>query len=215
MGAFEINPYFGRHKTSFGEEFECFTNPGFAPIQPNKKETEFKHDNEHYAEITGLFNAKYDKANPKRAEEKWKYYWHEGIDFDGGEGGMPIKSFIYGGKVIQSGTSAGGMGGYVVVQDKNDLNLYYVLVHLATYSVYAGDVVYPGAIIGTVGQDRDKASRPHLHLSHVHASSAGEIVNAAHRFPFWQDRVGENHESREKVIDPFDHRNKWEGRWRD
>jgi murein DD-endopeptidase MepM/ murein hydrolase activator NlpD len=213
MGAFEMNPYYGERTLADGRKFSCVDNPGFAPLQYGGTRTKFEYDDEYYAEITGLFNAKYDTANPKRAQEDWKYYWHEGIDFDGGEGGAPIKSLIHG-EVIQSGTSAGGMGEYVVARDRNNPNLYYVLVHLASYSVHRGDALSPGDIIGTVGQDRDKTSNPHLHVTHILASAAEEVVNAAHRFPFWDPRVGEGHESRKKVVDPFDHRNRWKGRWK-
>jgi hypothetical protein len=215
LGALEFNPYWGEHELPSGKKFTCVTNPGFAPLALDNKNQikDFLFNGEQYAGLTGLFNEDYRNANQERMLEDYEYYWHEGVDFSGTQARERIKSFIRG-TVMQAGTSAGGMGEYIVVQDMQEPRLYYVLVHLASYTVQAGDVVYPGDTVGTVGQDREKTAKPHLHLSHVFADTLAEVVNSEHRFPFWEFQVGPNHKSRKIVKDPFDHSKSWNGRWK-
>jgi hypothetical protein len=212
MGAFEFNPYFGEHESLKEEPFTCRDNPGFAPpISPDDPEsTKFEYAGEFYAEITGLFNADYLEANPTRAAEGWGYYWHEGVDFAGGKyGGKPIKSFIHG-KLVKSGISAGGMGGYVVVRDNNNPNLFYVLVHLAAYEPEGLDI-FPGTVVGTVGKDARSQAGFHLHLSHVIANTLEEVVKNNY-FPFWKKDVKEGSSDSKRVLNPFAHNDYWKGR---
>jgi murein DD-endopeptidase MepM/ murein hydrolase activator NlpD len=214
MGAFEFNPYQGYHKQLNEIEFTCFTNPGFAPLRYDDVETEFRYNNEYYADVTGLFNANYLEANRKRKEEDWGHYFHEGVDFAGGQyGGKPVKSFIYG-KVRKSGVHKTdeneGMGGYVVVQDAKDPGLYYVLVHLAEYAEEGLDV-YPGTVVGTVGRDIGRTSGFHLHVSHVRTGRLEEVIDG-NIFRFWKRGVRAEDEACKKVLDPFDHSKTWAGR---
>jgi hypothetical protein len=221
MGAFEVNPYFGKHTTIGKVSFECFTNPGFAPLGEDKQ---FKYNDECYAGISGLFNADYVDANTERSKEDWKEYWHEGVDFRV-DSGTPIKSFIYG-TVIKTGLhdrstvdKKTGMGGFIVVQDAGNLKLFYVLVHLKDHDyVKPGDKVYPGLIVGTVGRDLGGVSGPHLHLTHVMADSSDEVIRGKMEFQFWllQARSSNASEKKimEKVVDPFDHSKKWKGRFK-
>jgi hypothetical protein len=99
------------------------------------------------------------------------------------------------------------------------LKLFYVLVHLKDHDyVKPGDKVYPGLTVGTVGRDLSGIPSPHLHLTHVLADSADEVIRGKMDFPFWlpQARSGNENEKRimEKVVDPFDHSKKWKGRFK-
>jgi hypothetical protein len=207
----EFNPYFGKHRTIDGVDFSCVDNPGFAPLNPNRApDTEFLLGSDCYAGITGLFNADYSEVSAQRAAANWNYYYHEGVDFSGRNGGAEIKSFIKG-RLLQSGKSASGMGGYVVIQDYNNQKLFYVLVHLATYIDSVTDIV-PGSVVGTVGKDEKADAGFHLHLSHVLADKLEEVVSMTHYFNFWKRDVVLGSSDSKRVLNPFDHSEIWKGR---
>jgi murein DD-endopeptidase MepM/ murein hydrolase activator NlpD len=199
-------------------------NPGFAPLAHHRDLEPFESSGEFYAGLTGIFNQDYIGVVGSRKKD-YNYYYHEGIDFAGLDGGMPIKSFIYG-KVLQAGIhnmdSSGkgrGMGRYIVAQNSSELtfrgqNLYYVLVHIKDLRVETGDKLYPGMDVGTVGRDDRGESGCHLHISHVLADSLGEIVHpTGSNFGFWGFHVKEGDSQSRKVLNPFDHSDKpWKGR---
>jgi hypothetical protein len=219
LGLTEFNPYIiNEPKDIRNNIFEVKDNPGFAPLAHKKDgKTMFEFAGEKYASITGLFNEDYTAANPQRASQNWTYYWHEGVDFAGYDGGMPIKCFING-KIVASGINIDsadrtrGMGGCLVVQDLNDIQLYYVLVHMDEYE-RDKKVIFPGNVVGTVGRDLKHEAGFHLHLTHIKTKQISDVYNLSGdeiHFPFWTRGVTE--ETGRRVLNPFDHNITWKGR---
>ena len=174
LGLFEFNPY-EKNTDNLPTCVEPIThcsgkdNPGFAPISYTT--TNYKYNGIYYARITGHFNDWYGS------------YYHEGVDFEGSVG-TPIHSFICG-KVVMMKNQKNKHYGLSVLIQKNEKedgkNVYYLLGHLSEYAsdLKIGSIVYPGKVIGTVGnsgncytddhkitsEERAKGKGSHLHLS--------------------------------------------------
>ena len=174
LGLFEFNPY-EKNTDNLPTCVEPIThcsgkdNPGFAPISYTT--TNYKYNGIYYARITGHFNDWYGS------------YYHEGVDFEGSVG-TPIHSFICG-KVVMMKNQKNKHYGLSVLIQKNEKedgkNVYYLLGHLSEYAsdLKIGSIVYPGKVIGTVGnsgncytddhkitsEERAEGKGSHLHLS--------------------------------------------------
>ena len=174
LGLFEFNPY-EKNTDNLPTCIEPIThcsgkdNPGFAPISYTT--TNYKYNGIYYARITGHFNDWYGS------------YYHEGVDFEGSVG-TPIHSFICG-KVVMMKNQKNKHYGLSVLIQKNEKedgkNVYYLLGHLSEYAsdLKIGSIVYPGKVIGTVGnsgncytddhkitsEERAEGKGSHLHLS--------------------------------------------------
>lgn len=101
------------------------------------------------------------------------------------------------------------------------------MVHLEEALLRAGEYVRPGMKVGLVGTHRDGyyAEKPfgfHLHVSVVMGSfdrdgnlDTKKIYNPfTNRFPFWKydTDLPENSDVLEKVLNPFDYKDTWDGR---
>ena len=173
-GLLEFNPY-EKNTDNLQTCVEPITycsgkdNPGFAPI--SYKKTNYKYNGIYYARITGHFNDWYGS------------YYHEGVDFEGSVG-TPIHSFIYGKVVMMKNQKNEHYGLSVLIKkdEKEDgKSIYYLLGHLSEYAsdLKIGSIVYPGKVIGTVGnsgncytnnhkitsEERAEGNGSHLHLS--------------------------------------------------
>ena len=174
LGLLEFNPY-EKNTDNLPTCVEPIThcsgkdNPGFAPISYTT--TNYKYNGIYYARITGHFNDLYGS------------YYHEGVDFEGSVG-TPIHSFICG-KVVMMKNQKNKHYGLSVLIQKNEKedgkNVYYLLGHLSEYAsdLKIGSIVYPGKVIGTVGnsgncytgdhkitsEERAEGKGSHLHLS--------------------------------------------------
>ncbi|MDE6068055.1 MAG: M23 family metallopeptidase [Treponemataceae bacterium] len=209
---FEFNPYAGmKYKDVYGYEGDASGinmdavitgNPGFAPVWTERSGRNPNING--YACITGFFNEDYSEIH----KEKYKYYYHEGIDFRGSRG-TEVVSLVYG-KIIEFGKSR-SMQGTVLMQAKNDVNLYYLAVHLdensfSDYALAKGKEIKPGDKIAKIGI---YPTGDHLHVSVIKLENGESSKNACYlengicRFPTWS--------CPEKMKNPFDYDSSWKG----
>ena len=204
-GLLEFNPYEGKkYKDVYGYDGNApgidmdaviTGNPGFAPIYV--KTTHAKSPNINgYACVTGFFNEEYTNKSGGK-------YYHEGVDFRGNN--TAIKSFIYG-KVVacrNQGNKHYGVSILVQGDRKEDgKNMFYLLGHMTSHIVNKGDSVYPGKIVGYVG-NTGISSASHLHLS-VYKT---EVTKGEKLFTdtyITKYKVG--NEWKSDIVNPFDHK---------
>ena len=225
---FEFNPYEGKtyreiYNTAndicqeINMDTKVVDNPGFAPVYTPEKQKNI----DGWAGTNGFFNQDY-----RQDHEKWKKYYHEGVDFAGVKG-TPIKAFIYG-EVIDFGThnnrhGTTGMGDYMIVRDGRNKNKYYLLLHLnwnswERYGISIGTQVWPGLTVAEVGT-QDSKEAYHLHISVIileqgesplpggsNTTDDAIIRNKNYVFPIWDS----THKA--KMRNPFNHSEEWKGR---
>ena len=168
-------------------------NPGFAPVWAERN---VRNPNVNgYACVTGFFNEEYTNTSKKK-------YYHEGVDFRGDK--TAIESFIYG-KVVMcknQGNKHYGVSILVKGDKKEDgKNMFYLLGHMTSHVVNKGDSVYPGKIVGYVGNTGNSLGA-HLHLT-VYKTEKDNSEE------LWKDG---NYIIRNfGVVNPFDHSEKRKG----
>lgn len=230
---FEFNPYEGKkyseifanccndddiydkdkkHIDKKYEEFYVKTNPGFAPVYDLKFPSKNTPNVNGYACVTGFFNSDYMAPHKNDKIAKSEYY-HEGVDFRGGQG-TDVVSLVYG-EIICFGSSA-SMGGIVLMRARFDTNLYYLAVHLDETSfsnLKENKKISPGDRIAKIGSYDSRGT--HLHVSAIKLpegvppigegankyKSATYKENGIWKFPTW----GQESIYRSKMKNPFDY----------
>ena len=188
-GVFEFNPYEGKtYREIFAEnktvkklysenrieitqpyaKITVVSNPGFAPLFDVTIKDNRPNVN-GYGCITGFFNADYLSEHGK-----YKYYYHEGVDFRGSRG-TEVVSLIYG-KIIRFGPSL-KMQGVVLMQANGDPNLYYLAAHLdessfTEFKLCEGKKISPGDKIARIGI---YSGGDHLHVSVIKLNEKDKI----------------------------------------
>ena len=196
----EINPYrnevvryYASPEDRAAKKLSYYTvkdNPGFSPVYTWGIEN-YTESGQRYACITGSFNEDYAWLP---AYEKWKEFYHEGLDLRGywneekykasgiNEKGTPIKALINC-KVIAYGWYS-GYGQVIFMRKKTGVGIY-LLAHLSFYDddIYEGKEYKPGDIVaytGGSGQKNGKyaldAWEPHLHISYYDLEFSKKIV---------------------------------------
>lgn len=142
-----------------------------------------KLDDSEYGSYISIGMPGFSYKAKKVATDLYGSYYHEGVDFEGSVG-TPIHSFICG-KVVMMKNQKNKHYGLSVLIQKNEKedgkNVYYLLGHLSEYAsdLKIGSIVYPGKVIGTVGnsgncytddhkitsEERAEGKGSHLHLS--------------------------------------------------
>jgi len=181
------------------------SNPGFAPLFDVTIKDNRPNVN-GYGCITGFFNADYLSEHGK-----YKYYYHEGVDFRGSRG-TEVVSLIYG-KIIRFGPSL-KMQGVVLMQANGDPNLYYLAAHLdessfTEFKLCEGKKISPGDKIARIGI---YSGGDHLHVSVIKLNDGEPDTGACYkdkngicRFPTWGIP--------QKMINPFQYNSDtWAGR---
>lgn len=136
-GMLEFNPYEGKTGTdlngnAWGPDND---NPGFAPYDPNI----FGNKYEGYADINLIFNVPSTSHN------------HAGLDFNGAHDfTTPVKSLINA-HVIATGLNHEDWGNYILCQNNERKDYFYILAHLYRIDVQAEMDVTPGTNMGIVG----------------------------------------------------------------
>ena len=206
---FEFNPYAGmKYSDIYNDDsmpiiagnnitesgdYIVVDNPGFAPVWAERN---VRNPNVNgYACVTGFFNEEYTNTSKKK-------YYHEGVDFRGDK--TAIESFIYG-KVVMcknQGNKHYGVSILVKGDKKEDgKNMFYLLGHMTSHVVNKGDSVYPGKIVGYVGNTGNSLGA-HLHLT-VYKTEKDNSEE------LWKDG---NYIIRNfGVVNPFDHSEKRKG----
>lgn len=194
------------------EEFYVKTNPGFAPVYDLKFPSKNTPNVNGYACVTGFFNSDYMTPHKNDKIAKSEYY-HEGVDFRGGQG-TDVVSLVYG-EIICFGSSA-SMGGIVLMRARFDTNLYYLAVHLDETSfsnLKENKKISPGDRIAKIGSYDSRGT--HLHVSAIKLpegvppigegankyKSATYKENGIWKFPTW----GQESIYRSKMKNPFDY----------
>ena len=173
------DPYFDIDPAFFGDITYWFEDPG---KYWDRLDCIKLDDSEYGCYIRiGIDGSRY-KAE-KVVTDWYGSYYHEGVDFEGSVG-TPIHSFICG-KVVMMKNQKNKHYGLSVLIQKNEKedgkNVYYLLGHLSEYAsdLKIGSIVYPGKVIGTVGnsgncytddhkitsEERAEGKGSHLHLS--------------------------------------------------
>ena len=230
---FEFNPYEGKkyseifanccndddiydkdkkHIDKKYEEFYVKTNPGFAPVYDLKFPSKNTPNVNGYACFTGFFNSDY--MNPHKNDKIAKSeYYHEGVDFRGGQG-TDVVSLVYG-EIICFGRSV-SMGGIVLMRARFDTSLYYLAVHLDETSfsnLKENKKISPSDRIAKIGNYDSRGT--HLHVSVIKlpegvppigegankCKSATYKENGIWKFPTW----GQESIYRSKMKNPFDY----------
>ena len=194
------------------EEFYVKTNPGFAPVYDLKFPSKNTPNVNGYACVTGFFNSDY--MNPHKNDKIAKSeYYHEGVDFRGGQG-TDVVSLVYG-EIICFGSSV-SMGGIVLMRARFDTSLYYLAVHLDETSfsnLKENKKISPGDRIAKIGSYDSRGA--HLHVSVIKLpegvppigegankyKSATYKENGIWKFPTW----GQESIYRSKMKNPFDY----------
>ena len=132
---FEFNPY---KDLTYKKEVKVKDTPGFAPYLGENKGIN------GYAQMTWEFNAISGKT------------WHAGIDFAVGAsncGRIPIHSLIQGNVVADIDYGNKDFGNCIIVQSNLNTTHHYIVAHMSRdkTSLKEGDDVYPGKIVGYVG----------------------------------------------------------------
>ena len=199
-----VNNIVGNNITENGES-KVVSNPGFAPLFDVTIKDNRPNVN-GYGCVTGFFNADYLSEHGK-----YKYYYHEGVDFRGSRG-TEVVSLIYG-KIIRFGPSL-KMQGVVLMQANGDPNLYYLAAHLdessfTEFKLCEGKKISPGDKIARIGI---YSGGDHLHVSVIKLNDGEPDTGACYkdkngicRFPTWGIP--------QKMINPFQYNSDtWAGR---
>ena len=174
-----------------------------------------------YTGVTGFFNADY-----KAVHRGYTEYWHEGIDFRG-KTGATIVSLVYG-TILRCGKRANNDEGFIIIQSKEDEQLFYLALHVdrMTIKVKDGEAVYPGMALGqTVFLPDSKGNDvSHLHVSviklpeGIKAESPTGVIREKNNnaLPTWGDFVTKNQEIWKNMINPFNYTDPipWKGRYK-
>lgn len=186
----DLNPYANANIAYFASPedrakgklsyYQVKDSPGFSPIYTWGTEN-YSQNGTRYGCITGSFNEDY--AGLDAYKNKWKYFYHEGVDLRGTwdknkpkEKGTPIKALINC-KVIAYGWYI-TYGQVIFLKKKNDKGVY-LLAHLSYIdeNIYEGKEYNQGDTVAYVGgsayiNNEKKLDHwtPHLHLSYYDAN---------------------------------------------
>ena len=202
-GVFEFNPYEGKTYRELLngaldpidgvniDTAKVISNPGMTTLYDAQKDsgTAFvEYNGVKYSGVNGFFNAQYLPYHSGYTE-----YWHEGIDFRG-KTGATIVSLVYG-TILRCGKRANNDEGFIIIQSKEDEQLFYLALHVdrMTIKVKDGEAVYPGMALGqTVFLPDSKGNDvSHLHVSviklpeGVDPKSKNGIIGSNNTLPTW------------------------------
>ena len=198
---------------------KVISNPGMTTLYDAKKDSRkafVGYNGVKYSGVNGFFNAQYLPYHRGYTE-----YWHEGIDFRG-KTGATIVSLVYG-TILRCGKRANNDEGFIIIQSKEDEQLFYLALHVdrTTIKVKDGEAVYPGMALGqTVFLPDSKGNDvSHLHVSviklpeGVEAEGIDGVIRGENSFPTWGDFVTKDQEIWKNMINPFNYNDPitWKG----
>jgi len=200
---------------------KVISNPGMTTLYDAKKDSGkafVGYNGVKYSGVNGFFNAQYLPYHRGYTE-----YWHEGIDFRG-KTGATIVSLVYG-TVLRCGKRANNDEGFIIIQSKEDEQLFYLALHVdrTTIKVKDGEAVYPGMALGqTVFLPDSKGNDvSHLHVSVIKLPEGTDpvgnngVIWEKNSFPIWGDSSTKDQEIWKNMINPFNYTDPipWKGRY--
>ena len=180
-----LNKLINRDKNENTNQDPAVSNsiPGMLPTGYDKTNT------------SGLFNDDYSKISNF-------FTHHEGVDWP-----TPVGTDI----TVQrdaivkhaSETISPSYGYYIIIQDTENPQLFYLGAHMQAISVKIGDTVKEGESVGTSG-NTGFGTGAHFHLSTF-------IVPSGNYNDFWEQVNDKGRINVNYLVNPFDHSEKWKG----